>query len=224
MSPRALLHSALRRMKEAEAGAEVAATAAVGDDDDISAPQDDRRQLLQQHNAAMTMTTTTTTTTTALVPKESRVVAASDGKSLSVGSRGGDGGGGSRHDDCIHTARGNGSGAITCGDRGVPGAPPPAPLGSDPSDDTAAVGTATTATSSSLVREALGGEEREEHQRGITGAGIEMEDLEAALDGFSAESLRGAGLFRSSVEWGDVGGLRGVRAELREILEVRYRG
>lgn len=205
--------------------AEVAATAAVGDDDDISAPQDDRWQLLQQHNSAMTMTTTTTKTT-ALVPKESRVVAASDGKSLCVGSRGGDGGGGggSRHDERIHTARGNGSGAITGGDRGVPGAPPPAPLGSDPSDDTAAVGTATTATSSSLVREALGGEEREEHQRGITGAGIEMEDLEAALDGFSAESLRGAGLFRSSVEWGDVGGLRGVRAELREILEVRCRG
>lgn len=52
--------------------------------------------------------------------------------------------------------------------------------------------------------------------------GIEMEDLEAALKGFSAESLRGAGLFRSSVEWGDVGGLSGVRAELREILEVRH--
>ncbi|CAM9343475.1 unnamed protein product [Scytosiphon promiscuus] len=50
--------------------------------------------------------------------------------------------------------------------------------------------------------------------------GIEMEDLEAALEGFSAESLRGAGLFRSSVEWGDVGGLSGVRAELREILEL----
>lgn len=54
----------------------------------------------------------------------------------------------------------------------------------------------------------------------VTG-GIEMEDLEAALKGFSAESLRGAGLFRSSVEWGDVGGLNTVRAELREILEVR---
>lgn len=50
--------------------------------------------------------------------------------------------------------------------------------------------------------------------------GIEMEDLEAALEGFSAESVRGAGLFASSVEWGDVGGLCGVRAELREILEV----
>ncbi|CAM9578627.1 unnamed protein product, partial [Hapterophycus canaliculatus] len=49
---------------------------------------------------------------------------------------------------------------------------------------------------------------------------IEMEDLEAALKGFSAESLRGAGLFRSSVEWGDVGGLSAVRAELREILEL----
>lgn len=51
--------------------------------------------------------------------------------------------------------------------------------------------------------------------------GIAMEDLEAALEGFSAESLRGAGLFQSSVEWGDVGGLRAVRAEIREILEVR---
>lgn len=52
--------------------------------------------------------------------------------------------------------------------------------------------------------------------------GIEMEDLEAALEGFAAESLRGAGLFQSGVQWGDVGGLRGVRAELREILEVRW--
>ncbi|CAN0052471.1 unnamed protein product, partial [Laminaria digitata] len=55
---------------------------------------------------------------------------------------------------------------------------------------------------------------------GKEGEGIEMEDLEAALEGFSAESLRGAGLFQSGVKWGDVGGLRGVRAELREILEV----
>lgn len=47
-----------------------------------------------------------------------------------------------------------------------------------------------------------------------------MEDLEEALEGFSAESLRGAGLFQSSVEWADVGGLRSVRAELREMLEV----
>lgn len=53
-----------------------------------------------------------------------------------------------------------------------------------------------------------------------TGGSIEMEDLEEALEGFSAESLRGAGLFQSSVEWADVGGLRLVRAELREILEV----
>lgn len=52
------------------------------------------------------------------------------------------------------------------------------------------------------------------------GVGVDMEDLEAALKGFSAESLRGAGLFRSSVEWADVGGLGGVRSELREILEV----
>ncbi|CAM9982604.1 unnamed protein product [Ectocarpus sp. 12 AP-2014] len=52
------------------------------------------------------------------------------------------------------------------------------------------------------------------------GVGVDMEDLEAALEGFSAESLRGAGLFRSSVEWGDVGGLNGVRSELREILEL----
>lgn len=57
---------------------------------------------------------------------------------------------------------------------------------------------------------------------GVAAGGIEMEDLEAALEGFSAESLRGAGLFQSSVEWGDVGGLRGVRAELREILEVIF--
>lgn len=60
--------------------------------------------------------------------------------------------------------------------------------------------------------------------RGGAGAvvrgGIEMQDLEAALEGFSAESLRGAGLFESGVEWGDVGGLNGVRAELREMLEV----
>ncbi|CAM9368423.1 unnamed protein product [Ectocarpus fasciculatus] len=52
------------------------------------------------------------------------------------------------------------------------------------------------------------------------GLGVDMEDLEAALKGFSAESLRGAGLFRSSVEWADVGGLSGVRSELREILEL----
>lgn len=68
---------------------------------------------------------------------------------------------------------------------------------------------------SGQLREASG----ETAQRG-GGVGIDMEDLEAALKGFSAEAHRGAGLFRSSVEWGDVGGLRGVRAELREILEV----
>lgn len=75
---------------------------------------------------------------------------------------------------------------------------------------------------SSLV-EGVGNQTREEPwEMGQQGGGdsIDMEDLEAALKGFSAESLRGAGLFRSSVEWGDVGGLRGVRAELREILEV----
>lgn len=54
----------------------------------------------------------------------------------------------------------------------------------------------------------------------VVRGGIEMQDLEAALEGFSAESLRGAGLFESGVEWGDVGGLNGVRAELREMLEV----
>lgn len=59
-----------------------------------------------------------------------------------------------------------------------------------------------------------------ESGKGPERRGIEMEDLEAALEGFSAESVRGAGLFASSVEWGDVGGLCGVRAELREILEV----
>lgn len=57
--------------------------------------------------------------------------------------------------------------------------------------------------------------------RFVDGGVIEMQDMEAALEGFSAESLHGAGLFRSGVEWGDVGGLRRVRAELREILEVK---
>lgn len=85
-------------------------------------------------------------------------------------------------------------------------------------DEAAATGITTT----DLTLQATGREDEEEaHGHGKVGGGIEMEDLEAALDGFSAESLRGAGLFRSSVEWGDVGGLRGVRAELREILEVR---
>lgn len=60
-----------------------------------------------------------------------------------------------------------------------------------------------------------------EGRRGVITGGIEMQDLEAALEGFSAESLRGAGLFESGVDWSDVGGLKAARSELREILEVR---
>ena len=46
------------------------------------------------------------------------------------------------------------------------------------------------------------------------------EDLEAALDGFSAASLRNARLFASDVRWADVGGLQAIKDEVRDVLEV----
>eukprot|EP00903_Cladosiphon_okamuranus_P011980 g11251.t1 len=205
LAKRALLHSALRRMKEAET--QIATTTAAAE------ASRDHRQLLTQHPA----------TTTTSLPQETAVMAP-DGGNLSVTPRQGDGGAKDpariacrgNHDKrlgvCVRNIGTPGNGAIT-------GAPPPISGGSGACNTIAT----TTATTSSLSREVLCSSEEAPHEQGVVGgagAGIEMEDLEAALDGFSAESLRGAGLFRSSVEWGDVGGLRGVRAELREILEL----
>lgn len=243
---RALLHSALRRMKEAETRIPTADAAAATD---VAPPL-----FIRDHRGCprdLSSTTTMTTPPTTLPPQEPPDAArGSYGGSLPIGSQGGGSGGGDGGQGPAQPAAaaaaavdsGNGgdkvcllrsNGAVT---DGVPGAPPPAthwPVG-DPADGNSDVvltrirGSSSSASSNLAPAEKGSEEEEEETHRqrdvavvgAVAGAGIDMEDLEAALDGFSAESLRGAGLFRSSVEWGDVGGLRGVRADLREILEV----
>jgi peroxin-1 len=53
--------------------------------------------------------------------------------------------------------------------------------------------------------------------------GIREEDLEGALEGFTPASLRGARLFASEVTWADIGGLEGLKAEVRDIFEIPVR-
>ena len=49
---------------------------------------------------------------------------------------------------------------------------------------------------------------------------VTREDIDAAMDGLVAGSLRGAKLVKSTVQWSDVGGLDEVRSTLKDTLEL----
>ena len=56
---------------------------------------------------------------------------------------------------------------------------------------------------------------------GISGGeGLSLDDIECALDGFTPTALRNAKLHSSSVKWSEVGGLEGVKKDLRDMLEL----
>jgi len=48
---------------------------------------------------------------------------------------------------------------------------------------------------------------------------LTQQSFDEALLAFTPASLKGAGLFESSVAWGDIGGLDEVRLELKKTLE-----
>ncbi|KAF0699185.1 Aste57867_10237 [Aphanomyces stellatus] len=64
--------------------------------------------------------------------------------------------------------------------------------------------------------------DRAVHQSSIRArqTNVRSMDLMAGLEGFTPAALRGVELFKSTVEWGDIGGLTDIRQMLKDTLEL----